>query len=1031
MRRWPWIVEMALATALLAVPAFGQSPTGSIVGTVTDASNGAPVASAEIWVEGSGARTFSRADGRVVLVGVEAGQRTVQVERIGYAPFQATVTVVADGTATLDIQLSAQAINLDEIVATGYGTSSRRALTGAVSSISGDDMDTPAAPDITIAGALQGRASGVQVLSASGLPGAGVSVRVRGSNSITANSEPLYVIDGVPVAQGTSSSDPTQNPLTTINTSDIASVEVLKDASATAIYGAQGANGVVLITTRGGGDVGNQITLESSFGAQEAAKSIDVLNAAQYRELRNEAMANVGQTPQYSQDDLTSPSTTDYQGLLLRTAPQQSHTLTLSGSTDGTTYLVSGNFVDQEGIVRGTDFRRYAGRVNLERRFSDRFRAGTNLSIARIRHNLSQVENGQLAGNSRGLLAAMIYDPALPVHDEDGNYIRQATTLGEFVTNPVATVNELIDRRNETRFIGSLFGEYEIFDGFRIENRAAVNIWDAFNPYFAPSIIQQGFGTNGQAAIWQGRTTQILNHTLAKYDRSAVGPGDLQLLGGFSYQQSDYNYTSVTANDFLVDEPKWNSLQAGAQRPIVASGASDWVVLSYLARANYSLDDRYLLTVTGRYDGSSRFGENNKWAFFPSAALAWRAIDEDFMQNQSFFDDLKLRVSYGQTGNQAVEPYNSLAGMEVTENAIGSTNTIALAPGSRSPNPDLRWETTTQFNIGVDMAFFGNRIAVTADAYTAKTEDLLLLVNMPWTSGFADQLRNIGSVENRGLELSVTSVNVQRGNFSWQSTLNLAANRNEVLSIDDRDFIEVGGDRWGWAVGGNSHLIKPGEPLGAIYGYNVQGLWQDGDICDLNRPRPTLDCVPGEYRIQDVNGDGQINPDDRTIVGHADPDFYGGFSNTLTYGPFTLDALFNFSVGNDVVNASNAFLMNSSGQLNERAEVLDRWTPTNTDTDIPRANANRRTLLYSSIVEDGSFLRLQTLTLGVQVPERFLAGASSGRFYVTGQNLFTITDYSGFDPEVNSLNGSPSARGLDVGAYPRARVWNVGVTVTF
>jgi TonB-linked SusC/RagA family outer membrane protein len=1031
MRRWAWTLKLALATALLTVPVSAQSPTGSIVGTVTDASNAAPVSSAEVWIEDSGARASTRADGRFMLVAVPVGQQILRVERLGYAPYEMTVTVVAGGTERVDIQLTAQAINLDAIVATGYGTTSRRALTGAVASVSGDDVTTPAAPDITVAGALQGRAAGVQVLSASGLPGVGVSVRVRGSNSITANSEPLYVIDGVPVTQGTSSSDPTQNPLTTINTNDIASVEILKDASATAIYGARGANGVVLITTKSGGEDGNQITLETSYGVQEASKSIDVLSASQYRQLRNEAMTNVGQVPQYTDDEVSSASTTDYQSLMLRTAPQQNHTLTFSGSNGGTSYLISGNVLEQEGIVRGTDFRRYAGRVNLERVFSDRFQAGTNLSLTRIRHNLSQVENGQLAGNSRGMLAAMIYDPALPVRDAEGGYIRQATTLGEFVTNPVATVNELIDRRNETRFVGSLYGAYEVFDGLRVENRSAVNIWDAFNPYFAPSSIQQGFGTNGQAAIWQGRTTELLNETLLKYDRNAVGPGDLNLLGGFTYQQSDYNFTSITSNDFLVDAPRWNSLQAGAQRPVVASGASDWVLLSYLARANYGIDDRYLFTLTGRYDGSSRFGANNKWAFFPSAAFAWRAIDEGFMQDQGFFDDLKLRLSFGQTGNQAIDPYNSLAGMEVTENAIGSVTTIAVAPGSRSPNPDLRWETTTQFNLGVDMAFFDSRISLTADAYSAKTDDLLLLVNAPWTSGFADQLRNIGSIKNRGVELSITSVNVQRGNLSWQSTLNLAANRNEVVAIDDREFIETGGDRWGWAVGGNSHLIKPGEPLGAIYGYDVMGLWQEGDICDLSRPRPTLDCVPGEYHIRDVNGDGQINPDDRTIVGYADPDFYGGFSNSVTYGPFTLDALFSFSVGNDVVNASNAFLMNSTGQLNERTDVLERWTPSNTNTEIPRANANRRTLLYSTLVEDGSFLRLQTVTLGIQVPERFLVGASSGRFYITGQNLFTITDYSGFDPEVNSLNGAPSARGLDVGAYPRARIWNAGFSISF
>ncbi|UCC24392.1 MAG: SusC/RagA family TonB-linked outer membrane protein, partial [Gemmatimonadales bacterium] len=673
---------------------------------------------------------------------------------------------------------------------------------------------------------------------------------------------------------------------------------------------------------------------------------------------------------------------------------------------------------------------RYSGRINLERSFSERFRAGTNLSASRIKHDISQVENGQLAGNSRGLLAAMIYDPALPVYDASGDYIRQAV-LGEFINNPVATANELVERRNETRVVGSLFAELGITEDLRVSNRFGVNIWDAYNPFYAPSSIQQGFLTNGSANIWQGRSTEVLNEALVNYERTGVGPGDLAVLAGMTYQTSEFNFTNVGAADFLVEDPMWNSLQGGAQRPTVSSGSSDWTLISYLTRLNYNLSDRYLLTVTGRYDGSSRFGENNKWAFFPSAALAWRVIDESFMEDQGFFDDLKVRVSYGLTGNQAVDPYNSLAGMEVVESAIGSVNTISFAPGSRSPNPDLKWETTSQFNLGLDMAFLDNRISLSADAYTANTEDLLLIVNMPWTSGFADQLRNVGSVKNKGVELSINTLNMTSGAFSWSTTLNLAANRNEVVAIDERDYIETGADRWGWAVGGNSHLIKPGEPLGAIYGYKVLGLWQEGDMCDITDPRPTLDCVPGELHIQDVNGDGRINPDDRTIIGYADPDFYGGLNNSFTYGPFTLDAFVNFSVGNDVVNASNAFLMNATGQLNERAEVLNRWSPENTNTDVPRANANRRTLLYSNLVEDGSFLRLQSLTLGYQLPESILRGARSGRVYVTGQNLFTISDYSGFDPEVNSLGGSPSARGLDVGAYPRARIWNFGVNITF
>ncbi|NIM51705.1 MAG: TonB-dependent receptor plug domain-containing protein, partial [Gemmatimonadales bacterium] len=574
MKRSLSIVALVVLTGLGEQAAEAQTQTGRIQGTITNAANGIGVSGADVWLEGTRVRALTRDDGQFVLVGVDPGVYTLRVVRIGYGDQEAQVPVIGGETTEVNFALELKAVDLDEIVATGYGTTTRRDLTGAVSSISGDELEVKAAPTPTVANALQGRAAGVQVLTASGFPGAGTSVRVRGTNSLTANSEPLYVVDGIPLTKGTSSSDPTQNPLVTINPNDIESIEILKDASATAIYGSRGANGVILITTRRGGERGNVVTVESSYGVQTATKTIDVLNAQQYRELRNEAMINVGQSPQYSDEEVSGASTTDYPSLLLRSASQQNHSLTFSGSSGGTRYLVSGNFLDQEGIVRGTDFRRYAGRVNLERNFTDRFRAGTNINMTWIRHNLSQVENGQLAGNSRGLLAAMVYDPALPVRDENGDYIRQAV-LGEFVDNPVATVNELIDRRNETRVVGSLFGEYALTSDFRLQNRFAVNFWDAYNPFYAPSDIQQGFQTNGSANVWQGRSTELLNETLLTYERADVGPGDVTLLGGFTIQDSDFNFTNVGAADFLVEDPMWNSLQGGAQRPTVSSGASE------------------------------------------------------------------------------------------------------------------------------------------------------------------------------------------------------------------------------------------------------------------------------------------------------------------------------------------------------------------------------------------------------------------------------------------------------------------------
>ncbi|HET7458408.1 MAG TPA: TonB-dependent receptor [Gemmatimonadaceae bacterium] len=1025
---------LALSTFLLGARAQAQDPLGRITGTVREANTGEPIVFATVVVPGTRLGGTSDARGVYTVAGLKAGTYQLRVTRIGYAPQTiADVAVGAGETVTRDVSLTRQAVVLEQQVVIGYGTERREDVTGSIASIGGEDVETRAAPMATLSGALQGKAAGVQVLSSGGLPGGGVSVRVRGSNSISANSEPLYVVDGVPAMQGSASSDPTQNPLVTLNPNDIESIDILKDASATAIYGSRGANGVVLVTTRRGHRGEDVLTFETGYGTQHIAKEISVLNAQQYRTLRNEALVNGLQPTQYTDDQIASAPTYDYQSMILRNAPQRNATATFSGGDDKTRYLLSGNTMDQSGIINGTEFRRYGGRINLDREFNKRLRVGTSITGSRIFSNLSAVENGQLAGNSRGILAAMVFDPALPVRDASGNY-NQRALLAEFVMNPVATTNELTDQRNENRLIGNVFGEFDIAKGLRFRSSVAANIWNAYNPGYQPSYIYEGAQYHGRATIWQGQSRDRIYENLLTYKPGNLGPGALDLMGGITNETNTFEWNNIVATNFTVEQPKWNAIGTGSDKPVLTNDISERALISYIGRANYNIADRYLLTVSGRRDGSSVFGANNKWAFFPSGAVAWRVSKEPFMQRFGALNDLKLRLSYGVTGNQAVNPYNSLARLASTFTGIGGVDQVGYAPSDVASNPDLKWETTKQTNAGVDVSFFKNRVTVSSDVYASKTDDLLLTLNAPFTSGFATQLRNIGSVQNRGVEFSLNTLNVTGARFNWRSSFNIAHNQNKVLSIGvGQELIETGGDRWGWALGGNSHIIKPGEPLGTFYGYKVLGLWKEGDLCDLTDPDPTLGCVPGELHIKDVNNDGRITPLDRTILGHADPKFYGGFANNFSYGPFTLDAFMTFSSGNKVLNGSNAFLMNSTGALNERTEVLDRWTPTHTDTDIPRANSNRKTLLYSTLIEDGSFLRLQTLTFGYQLPTRYVSYAriASARLYLTGQNLWIATHYTGFDPEVNSLNGSPASRGVDVGAYPRARSWNFGVTATY
>jgi TonB-dependent starch-binding outer membrane protein SusC len=1026
-------MRIPIVIGLLAIGVPGAAlaqQTGSIAGTVTSEME-RPLSGVEVSLVQGPQATLTVADGRFLLTGVPVGERVVRAQFLGYAVSEMTVNVEAGQVAIANFRLRPQALELDRIVVTGYGTQVRRELSGAVASVTGDEIALRGAPTVTVSYALQGRAAGVSVVTNSGIPGAGASVRVRGTNSIDANAEPLYVIDGVPATQGTRSDDPTQNPLNTINPNEIESIDILKDASATAIYGARGANGVILITTRRGQPGMDRFVIESSYGVQQISKDIPVLNARQYRELRNEALVNVGEEPFYDQVNVPSY---DYPAMMLRSAPQQSHNLTFSGGDDRTRYLLSANYMAQDGIVRGTDFERYTGRVNLDRHINDRLRMGTSLSLARSKLNLSEVETGELAGNSRGMIAAMIFDPAQAPRHEDGSWVRRAV-LGEFINNPLATVSDLINQRNETRTLWNLFGEFDILPDLQFRTSVGGNLFNYFSPRYAPRTIYQGFAQNGVANIWQGRTTELLNENLLTYRTDAVGPGNMSLLGGFTVQTNQADHNSMSAENFLVDATLWNAIHSGADNRAVGSSSEEWALLSWLSRANYNLFDRYMLTATARYDGSSRFGVENKWAFFPSASLAWMVSDESFMQNQTLFSSLKLRTSYGVTGNQPNALYASLAGLGTTEASIGGQRNVVFVPGARAPNPDLRWETTRQFNTGVDLAVLNDRVNFSVDVYSGRTEDLLLLVNMPFTSGFTTQLRNVGSLQNRGAEMELQTVNVETPLFSWRSRLNVSGNRNKVLAIgEDQDYLLLGEGTnrgWAWAVGGASHIVKPGHPLGSFYGYQVSGLWKQGDACDLSDPRPTLDCVPGELRFVDLDGDGRISPEDRTIIGSAEPKFYGGFSNSFTYGAFSLDAFMNFSYGNEVINAPNVFGLSSTGQLNERAEVLNRWTPTNTNTDIPRANANRRAVLHSNLVEDGSFLRLQSLTLGYQLPTGLLPGTHEARVYVTGQNLFTITGYSGFDPEVNSLGGDPRTRGVDIGAYPRARAVNFGITASF
>ncbi len=1001
--------------------------TGRVTGTVTNEA-GQPVAGAQVTLQGTRLGNVTDAQGRYAINAVPAGSYTLRVQRIGFAPTSQPVTVAAGQTASASARITASATSLSEVVVVGYGTQRRADVTGAVASVRAEDLAPRATPTPAISNALQGKAAGVQVITNSGTPGAGAAVRIRGTNSISANAEPLYVIDGIPAAQGTRSTDPTQNPLNTINPADIESIDILKDASATSIYGARGANGVVLVTTRRGQRNGSRVALETSVGTQTVTKRIDPLTGPQFRELVNEASRNAGRAEPYTAEQVRTAPSFNYADLMLRTAPQQNHALSFSGGDQRTRFLISGNYAGQEGILINSYFRRAGGQLNVDRDISARARVSSSLNLTRTEQGLNRTDNGGIGASANGILAAINFDPTLPPRDSLGRWNKQAR-LGEQLDNPVANATEITNPRRTSRVLGNVAGEYDIAEGLRFRATVGGNFAFERTPFFAPSTIQPG-NPAGLASVNNGETREFTNENTLNYRRDRVGPGTLELLGGVSIQTSNFESDSSGSRNFPSDLLEYYNLGAGSTRTVIGSNSVDWRIVSGFGRAVYNVSDRYILQVSGRRDGSSRFGANNKWAFFPSASLAWRVSEEPFLKGRGPVSDLKLRASYGSTGNQAITEYQSLARLNAFYSAIGrNAEAVTLAPAVGAPNPDLKWEVQREANLGHDVGLLNNRVTFTVDAYQRTTDDLLLEVRLPRISGYETQLRNVGSVRNRGVELGLNTTNVERGRFAWRSTVNLAVNRNRVLDLGGVNFINPGAERFGQFIGQeNATIVQVGQPLGSYFGYQVDGLYQRGDAC---RVRLAAECAPGEYKVRDLNGDSVITAADRQVLGSAQPKYYGGLTNNFSFGPLTLNAFVNFSVGNKIANISGVFTRLSTGFLNESEAALDRWTEQNTDTDIPRANNQRRRVVYSTLIEDGSFLRLQTLTLGYQLPRTVLRGVQDARLFLTGQNLFTITDYSGFDPEVNSVGGDPRFIGIDVGAYPRARAYNVGLSVTF
>jgi TonB-linked SusC/RagA family outer membrane protein len=1036
---WPILVAMCVIinTVIANTSALANTvpQQQEITGTVTS-NDGEALPGVNIVIEGTTSGTVTDAEGKY-RINVPGNDAVLIFSFIGYLREE----VVAGNQSVINITLTPSLETLSEIVVIGYGTVKKSDLTGSVSSIKADELK--AVPTTSFEQALQGRAAGVQVSQTSGQPGAEASIRIRGTSSILAQNEPLYVIDGMLINSSTSDVTAGGNlgqrisPLSAINPGDIESIEILKDASATAIYGSRGTNGVILIATKRGKKGTSMVDFESYYGVQEVSKKIDLLNAQQFGELVNEAKINAGELPVYVNPQNLGKGT-DWQEELFRIAPIQNYQLTFSGGSEKTQYAVSGGIFDQQGVIVNSNFKRYSFRSNITTEVSKRLSVGTNLTYSRTRGNtintgLQFITPG-VVGGSLGM------NPILPVYDpiRAGGYTYEniiGSQVGTVIGNPVAEAKEHASLSTSSRILGNVEGSYKIIDGLIFKTSFGIDGVFSKDRVFAPAWLKASEGSRGEAGIATLEAITWLNENTLTFDKDLRENDNLNVVLGYTLQEFENESFTNYVFDIPDDKLGYHNLGGALNPQAPTNGETRWSMVSYLGRAQYSLTGKYLFTVTGRVDASSKFSEDNKYSFFPSAAVAWRIIEEPFMTNIEFLSDLKIRSSIGIIGNQAILPYQSLPltapqGEGVFNNGTDYTFYISSQPQSFN-NPDLKWETTRQFDIGLDASFFEGRVSMTMDYYEKHTYDLLLSTPISSTTGFEFTTLNIGNVENKGFDLEISSINTSSSSsVKWNTALNFSRNRNKITKLATDTDVNLG----------SGLILREGEPIGTFYGYQFDGIFQTDEEADESAVFITQQSGPneakaGDRKYRDVVEDGVITEADRTILGNALPDFTWGLNNNIEYKNFTLSFFVQASHGNEMANLNSSPLEDFRGLNNVSAEAaLNRWTPTNPSNRYPRALANRTVdvgTFSSTMVEDASYVRLKNITLGYNLPSTLLQRLSvrNVRVYVSATNLLTLTDYEGFDPEGSSFGTTTAYPGVDQGRYPLTKTYLLGLNI--
>lgn len=991
------------------VIAQGQNSTIDVQGKVVDSETGEALPGVNIILKGTARGTSTDLQGEFEI-NVPNAQSTLVFSYIGYEKLE----MPAGNGDFLNVRLSEDIGSLSEVVVVGYGTQRRVEVTSSISTVPADQIAEQTTTNINQA--MQGRVAGVNITQNSGAPGSGISVDVRGIGTI-GNSSPLYVIDGIPGGD-----------MNSINPQNIESIEILKDASAAAIYGANGANGVVLVTTKNGSAGKTQVDFDMTYGFQQLSNTVDMLNAEQYAKMQNEARAASG-LETYWDNPSSLGSGTDWQDALSRNAVLQKYNLSVSGGNDKLQYFISGGYYDQSGVLIGSGFDRANIRANAEYRISDLFRIGNRLSLART-NQASIPEDYPFATDNR-IVGALEMSPTVPVY-RNGTF---AGPQGDFEgssqgPNPVglATINDVNNKVSNV--VNRAYIEIDPIANLRIKSELGIDYTTGDYYEFHPTY-RWGITSNSIAQLYRSSNNNYgwTSQTTATYQNTFKRDHDVKLLAGFSVSESKYETIDASAQGFINEDI--TVLSAADQINSLSEFKQEEALIGYFGRVNYSYQDKYLFTGNIRVDGSSKFGADNRYGIFPSFSVGWRLSEEKFLSDLDFLTDLKLRASWGQSGNSQIGNYNYATRLNLSQYYVFGTGqeiVPGVAPNS-VPNEDVQWETTTQTDIGLDVSLFEDKINFTADYYIKNTSDMLVPVPIPSSSGITEApYQNAGEIENKGLELALSYQNTA-GDFYYKLGGNFATVKNTVLDL-----------------GGGLPIPSPilyresvrltrteeGRSVGEFYGYKTDGIFQNQQ--EINNHATQAGAEPGDIRFVDVNGDGVINDSDRTFIGSPIPDFQFGFNASASYKNFDLSVLVTGVYGNELMNTMGYRLLNGSHIGNKMSEVLDRWTGPGTSNDMPRLtwnDPNDNARISDRYVEDGSYLRLKNIQIGYNLPEDLLTriGARQVRLYVTARNLFTITSYNGFDPELGKVDNNNLNYGIDMGSYPVPRTFNIGLNI--